>query len=262
MQNSTLKPQLRLVQPLSQPTPAPAADFATQLAQFSAHPESPVIERRFAARLLTTRMFALVQVDTQKHLATTTYLADGARYLPVFTTRETLATFIEAMACDLLVQPELMTTQDLMQAAQTYQLNGLLIDPGSESLPVSQSYWRYINRVMPVIDPDLAQVTFADADLDLAPLLARLASGLSGVDDIAQLWLAGVRLTPDDSLCLAVIADYRGFALTFDTDIAPSLAAACQPLLPSGVDVLCGTLQDDFGRLVAAADRAATLNQA
>lgn len=265
MQDSLLRPQLRLVKPEQEPAPKLAPDFVSQLEQFRDHPQDPVIERRFAARLLSARFYALVVDDHQTHqrrLAKTTYLADGNAYLPVFTAASQAQAFLADM--DVIgFQPLLMKTDALMTVAAQYQLHGLLLNPGTHSLPVSQSYWRYINRVMPVVDPDLETVEFGSAELPLAPILAQLDAGIAGVSDIDQLWLAAVRLADDDSWCLAVIADYRGMPLYFDTEIARKLAAVCQPLVPAGVDILVGTLNDPLGQLVAdQTNSAAVLKQA
>jgi hypothetical protein len=264
MQDSLLKPQLRLVKPDHGPTPKLAPDFVSQLEQFRDQPQNPVIERRFAARLLNTQLFALVadaSRNGRQRLAKTTYLADGNAYLPVFITIEAAQDFLTTMETTGFT-PVCFSTREVMGVAEQYQLHGMLVNPGAQSLPISQSYWRYINRVLPVVDPDLGQIVFAADALSLAPILQQLDAGLSGVADIAQLWLAPMRLTAEDSLCLAVIADYHGLPLYFDTEIARKLAAVCQPLLPAGVDVLVGSLNDSLGQLVADQTTTTVLKQA
>ncbi|WP_179394047.1 SseB family protein [Lacticaseibacillus absianus] len=249
-------PQLRLVQPGEHPAVSPQpvpTNFADQLAQFIAHPQDMMVERRFAARLLKLTVFVpALEGPGKQRLAKTTYLADGQAYVPAFTTAAACAAFIATAAGTTWpMTPQALEMSTVMTASEQYALAGALLDPGTSSMPVTLAYWRYINRVMPVIDPELSAVALLPEAFDLTGVSAALAACVAQVAGITAYWAVPVRLTPDDTVCLAVMAAYRGDPVVFDTQIARELAAACQPAVPAAVDIVTGTLQDDLGQYIA-----------
>lgn len=43
------------------------------------------------------------------------------------------------------------TSEELMGQSKKFQINGVLINPGNESFPLTQEYWQYIHQVAPVV---------------------------------------------------------------------------------------------------------------
>jgi hypothetical protein len=248
-------------------TPGPPemhkASLAVQLSHFMQAPENPELEQRFATMLLDAQFEALVAVghagqvqadNVQQHMkfsvGITTYLADGQKYIPVFTDPKVCHSFMQGAAPSLKMRTFSFTTSELMAEVQRRDLAGLLINPGKQSFPLTLTYWDYINQVYPSLQPDAdTTISLLNADpMRRATPVIRAAKHTRGIE---RLWLALAQEPGDTAPALVVIAAYTGSPERFQHRVAPQLARASKAILGLDQDVLVGTTADDLGAQVA-----------
>lgn len=240
-----------------------SASLAVRLNRFMAAPQDPELERRFAARLLDVQLVALVSVgqagkvttagatkNLKMSLGITTYLADGQKYIPVFTDAQVCQQFMRNVAPNVEMRSFSLTTGELMSEAERMHITGILVNPGKQSFPLTLTYWRYINRVQPVIQGDRKpHISLLTGDkLDRASALIKRAKHDR---HMKRLWAVETTETKQESPSLTVIAGYTGSEADFHDRVAPSLARASKDILGFDQDVLVGTLSDELGQLVA-----------
>lgn len=237
------------------------ASLAVQLNHFMQTPEDVELEQRFASRLQDAQFEALVAVGETGHvsqqkvtlglkmsLGITTYLADGKRYIPVFTDPQVCHQFLKQSAPDFKMRTFSFTTQELMAEVARLQVAGLLINPGKQSFPLTLEYWQYATHVYAAIDGDATwQLHLLNAEAqDRAQTLVRRCKHIRGLE---HLWLAQATASnqPD---ALVIIADYRGDADKFNHTLAAELARSAKDILADAQDVLVGLPSDDLGQKV------------
>ncbi|ANK63255.1 SseB family protein [Loigolactobacillus backii] len=238
--------------------------FVVRLNYFMENPQDHDLERRFAAMLLETYFRALVKVQpTQKMageehssllemgLAITTYLADGKKYIPVFTDQLALKQFAKEMIPNMDFRTFRFSSAELMTEAQRLGVTGLLVNPGKQTFPLSRDYWQYINQVVPLIAPTNDKLRIELPSLGTKKLMGMLKKQCKHLHKINEVWLANVTIAGHDKADLAVIADYRGEQSEFGSKVARKLALACKPFLEYDQDVLVGNLDDEMGKLIS-----------
>lgn len=241
------------------------SSLALQLNKFMDNPMNSDLERRFASMLLTASFQAVVQVakagqvgkDDVKSvlkmgLGITTYLADGRKYIPVFTDPSVLDSFMYQRMPNLHLRTFSFTTQELMSEVARLNVAGILVNPGKQSFPLTNEYWLYINHVMPLIEDDTEDLTIEPMTVDKMKLTRLLTKKAKHIRGVKALWATNVRLTKNDATSLAVIAQFKGRQATFDQKYSRELALTCQQVLDYGQDVLVGTTDDKTGAAIAA----------
>lgn len=248
-----------VVQPLN------TAGLAVQLTRFIEAPQDIKRERRFASMLLTAKFVALVQVrkvgkvgtddiktQMQIGLGVTRYMADGQRYIPVFTDEQMMTRFMESNAKNLDMRSFAFTSQELMAECKRLDAAGVLINPGKQSFPLTAEYWDYINQVVPLVEPDVQQLKLELLRVDRNKLTRSMTKRAKHIRGIKRLWATNVRLSTHSPSELAIIVDYKGTDEAFDKRYAKSLAVAARAVLELDQDVLVGTINDEVGAQIAA----------
>lgn len=118
------------------------------------HPLSDDAESAFEQVLLSQRWLTVALSQATGHrtdemltanerltLGALTYLADGQRYLPVFSDNEGRDRYIDAHT-ELALMPDLQCSiASLMQEGKEAGLHGVILDPGRANIPVTYDYW-------------------------------------------------------------------------------------------------------------------------
>lgn len=226
--------------------------------QYAAQPMNVKREQAFEKVLLTKRWYTVasrqlmgrhtdevLMANERLMLGAITYLVDNQRYLPIFTSAETRAMYLASQSGNNLMPDLQVSTANLMQEIKEAGLKGVILEPGTENIPVTYDYWASLaaNDVLrlPPIQPLQA---------DRRALTARLTRFCQQLPAISKLWAATVQRKAESLPQLVVIAQYQGDQHAFDRVLAPQIAQLCVPLVQVGQQVLVGTTHDPLGAKV------------
>lgn len=238
------------------------ARFQQQLQHFMQQPMDGETERRFAAALMQMRFFVPMQMLTQNAtpkrpnerlgmaLASITYLADGQKYIPVFTEQSALKTFLVNQFTNVNLRSVELTVSEVMVEAKSLKTSGILINPGQQNFPLANDYWHYINQVVPLI-PERAE----DYELELLTptpekLMTALQKAFRHQHRIKAAWLVGLKMPAEIKYEMALIVKYQGDLSEFQVKVAPKLAIISHRYQEYGTDLLIGTTKEAVGQAV------------
>ncbi|KRM44088.1 enhanced serine sensitivity protein SseB [Lentilactobacillus parafarraginis] len=247
-------------------TPFKTAGFGLRLQAFMNQPMDPEIEHRFAASLLKMTFYVPVQTGHRYatarqpdpamtlSVAVTTYLADGEKYIPAFTDLAKLQKFLAGAPNMTPFRSFEFTSEELMGQSKKFQINGVLINPGNESFPLTQEYWQYIHQVAPVVVTRAQNPKSTYQLINPTPrkLEGELRRTLRKLRHVKQAWLVGMRTTEDDDYQYTIIVDYVGRPDKFEEKVSRKLALAAHRHLPYGSDIIVGQLRDPVGQEIKA----------
>lgn len=229
------------------------------LASYLDHPLSDDAEAAFEQVLLSQRWLTvalsqaighrtdeLLTANERLTLGALTYLADGQRYLPVFSDNEGRDRYIDAHT-ELALMPDLQCSiASLMQEGKEAGLHGVILDPGRANIPVTYDYWSSLaaNEVLqlPPVQP---------LQSDRRAITARLTRLAKQTPRLRKIWGATIRRKAEALPQLIVVAEFQGSQQTFDHEYAEKLSEACLPSLRVGQELMIGTTQDPLGAKVA-----------
>ena len=239
------------------------ARFEKRLQEFMENPLNSVNEMEFVSVLYTTLFYVPVLVGHQKvsknHLnpglkmdiATMTFLADGNRYVPIFSDVNRMNEFLETTGQKTELRPILLNISELMYQIQKIGVVGVLIDPGKFNFPLSNEYWKYLEMSRPVENSTSNNFKLKIMPRDITSRIEdKLKAKLKRQKKIEKAWLLGVRLPNKAHYEYVTIVEYLGDENHFQDDIARKLALAVKDTLPRGKDILIGTTQDIVGQTV------------
>lgn len=239
--------------------------FNHSLQQYMNQPLDNQLEQKFAVALLTMSFLVPVQTQVRRAnvtqpkpglalaVAITTYLADGQRYIPVFTDLAKMNTFLaEAPQMEAFRSFE-MTTGELIQEATKLDIAGVLINPGVQSFPLNRDYWQYIQQIQPVLpSEEEAKGEFRFRIIHPTPekLQTALNREFRHIRKARKAWLIETKLANESKFDYTLIVDYKGTLTEFQEGVARRLAKAAHRYLPHGADILIGTLAEPVGQAV------------
>lgn len=235
--------------------------FNQRLQSFMNQPMDPALEHRFAASLLEMKFYAPVQTGRRPassrqpkpaftlSVAVTTYLADGQKYIPVFTDLAKMQKFLAGTPNLDPFRSFEFTSKELMAEAKQFSLQGILINPGAQSFPLTQEYWDYIHKVAPVVVTHNQDDDFKFKLINPTPtkLQDALSRALTHIHKIETAWLIKLKPKNDSTYQFAVLVDYRGKPETFEAKVSRKLAIAAHRYLPYGSDIIVGQLEGTLG---------------
>lgn len=239
------------------------AKFNYRLQQFMQTPMNPDFEKQFAAALLKMEFYAPVQMVKRSAsiknanpalsmvLAITTYLADGKRYIPVFSDEKKMQVYLQRTS-KMDFRPFKFTVSELMLEVKHLKANGILINPGDQSFPLTNDYWQYIHQVAPVvINPDEDEVHLQILHPEPVKLQRALIATLRHMRKVRRAWLIGVRLNDQTRYDYSIVVDYEGKQAQFQNKVARKLAVAAHRYLPHGTDLLVGAKNEPLAQQIA-----------
>ncbi len=235
--------------------------FNQRLQSFMDQPMDPELEHKFAAALLEMKFYAPVQTGRRKasakqpqpaftlSVAVTTYLADGQKYIPVFTDLTKMQTFLAGSPNMVPFRSFEFTSKELMAEADQFNLSGILINPGDQSFPLTREYWDYIHKVAPVVASKNLDDDFMFKLINPTPtkLQAALSRSLKHVRKAEAAWLVKLKPKDDQNYQYAVIVDYKGKPENFEAKVSRKLAIAAHRYIPYGADIIVGRLTGKIG---------------
>jgi hypothetical protein len=238
--------------------------FNQRLQSFMDQPMDPELEHKFAAALLEMKFYAPVQTGRRKasarqpqpaftlSVAVTTYLADGQKYIPVFTDLAKMQAFLAGSPNMAPFRSFEFTSNELMAEADQFNLKGILINPGDQSFPLTQEYWDYIHKVAPVVASKNQADDFMFKVINPTPtkLQDALSRALRHVHKVQAAWLVMLKPKNETSYQYAVIVDYRGKPEVFEAKVSRKLAIAAHRYLPYGADIIVGRMVGRLGEAI------------
>lgn len=238
--------------------------FDSRLASFMKQPMEPELEHRFAAALMDMKFFAPVQAG-RRHasakqprpaftlsVAVTTYLADGQKYIPVFTDITKMTRFLAGSPNMDPFRSFEFTSQELMAEAKQFGLQGILINPGDQNFPLSQEYWEDIHKVAPVVASQTDNDDFKFQLINPTPtkLQAALSKQLHHMRKVQAAWLIKLQPKGEVNYQYAVLVDYRGKPSSFEGKVSRKLAISAHRYLPYGADIIIGQMDGRLGEAI------------
>ena len=235
--------------------------FSQRLQSFMNQPMDPELEHRFAAALMEMSFYAPVQ-SGRRHasakqprpaftvsVAVTTYLADGYKYIPVFTDLAKMQRFMAGSPNMDPFRSFEFTSSELMEEAEQYNLKGILINPGEQSFPLTLEYWDYIHQVAPVVASQNQDEDFKYQLINPTPtkLEETLSQSLRHIRKAKAAWLIKLKPNNDNSYQYTVLVDYHGKPNDFEVKVSRKLAMAAHRYLPYGADIIVGRLEGRLG---------------
>jgi len=245
--------------------PFRATGFNHYLQRYMNHPMDANLESQFAATLLTMRFVVPVQAGKRNasakqpkpgltlSVAVTTYLADGQKYIPVFTDQTKMNHFLSGTPQLEPLRSFEFTSQELMDEADSLEIAGILINPGYQNFPLTHEYWHYIHQVVPVSLPEGdSEEPFQFRIINPTPkkLQAAISRELKHIRKVSHAWLIETKVKAEDQFDYTVVLDYEGKSTDFQANVARRVAKAAHRYLPHGADILIGTLDDQIGQAV------------